>query len=142
MAGQQPADMPQKGLPPGCGMYYNLGPKPDDRYARLLCKEMADVLQEFLEVYSLAKDSNDAGHMNRANDKRSHVEIKKLELIEKKKLPFPENAKERIDSTLGKIVSAMEDFPPFPDPFSLIANDQALPNFINRMMNPVIPAPP
>ena len=142
MAGQQPADIPQKGLPPGCGMYYNLGPKPDDRYARLLCKEMADVLQEFLEVYSLAKDSNDAGHMNRANDKRSHVEIKKLELIEKKKLPFPENAKERIDSTLGKIVSAMEDFPPFPDPFSLIANDQALPNFINRMMNPAIRAQP
>ena len=39
-------------------------------------------------------------------------------------------------------MAAMEDYPPFPDPFSLIANDVALPNFINRLMNPRPRAPP
>ena len=120
------------GLPPGAGMYYDVGPKPDGRHMRALVKTLAKELDHFLELHSKAKKANDAGLFQKANKARSQIEVARLSVTDQKAV-FPRALQEKLELAIGKVTTSLEEHPAFPEALSNNLNPEALPNFINRI---------
>ena len=120
------------GLPPGAGMYYDVGPKPDGRHMRALVKTLAKELDHFLELHAKAKKANDAGLFQKANKARSQIEVARLSVTDQKAV-FPRALQEKLELAIGKVTTSLEEHPAFPEALSNNLNPEALPNFINRI---------
>ena len=69
-------------LPPGSGMYYDVGLQHDSHHAMALVDDATKTLREFLIAHGLARDYPEPKFKQRANDLFSQVQKMKFELIE------------------------------------------------------------
>ena len=89
-------------------------------------------------MYQLANEKKDAGFYNQANEARSRVEVARITAMDESS-KFGEKIQEKIDSVVGKVSRILERYPSFPDTLSRFANEEALPNFIQRIQNTMPP---
>ena len=68
------------GLPPDAAMYYNVLPQYDSRHARALVKDAAKLVQDFTQAHGMGRDHPDPEFKKTANELRSQLEAKRLEL--------------------------------------------------------------
>ena len=130
--------MAQGGLPPGCAMWYDQEPAADERHAKHLIRTMTKEASAFTQLYELARERNDAGFCNEANEARSRVEVARVTALDQSS-KFEQKFQEQIDAMVGKVSRILESHPPFPEILSVMADEQAIPNFIQRIQNPTPP---
>ena len=88
----------------------------------------------FFLIYAKAKRTNNAGFFLDANQARSHVEIARLLVIDQIQ-DFPQAVQDQMTLAIGQVGISLEQNPSFPEPLNCNLNNDALPNFINRIQN-------
>ena len=101
-------------LPPGKQMYYNVDPQYDDRHSRLIISSLTKDLAYFFEIYAKAKRFNDAGYFREANEARSQLEIARVTVNEQISL-FPTALHSKLSEATGRVMIALDTYPPSPN---------------------------
>ena len=123
-------------LPLGAAMYYDVPPQYDSRHARALVKGAAKLVEDFSQAHGMGRDHPDPEFKKKANDLRSQLEAKRLELSDScTKFEKKEN-QEKVATQVGKMQMSLDSHPPFDIP-SPVAIDPDLANqFFDRIGEP------
>ena len=141
LAGRTPLTVRKYGklpLLPSGNNNNNQEPAADERHAKHLIRTMTKEASAFTQLYEFGKERNDAGFWNQANEARSRVEVARIIALDQSS-KFEQKFQEQIDAMVGKVSRILERHPPFPEILSVMANEHALPNFIQRIQNPTPP---
>ena len=110
-------------LPDGAQMYYDVEPKGNSCHARDILGSLTKEMALFLDKHKKVMRTNDAGYFVQANNARTQVENARVSVIDQIK-DFQPAMQDQI---------VLEQNPPFQEPLSQNLNDDAIPNFINRL---------
>ena len=125
------------GLPPGAAMYYDVPPQYDSRHTRTLVKETAKIIQEFVQAHGMGRDHPDVEFKKTANEARSQLEAKRLEMSYIcNKFDKKEN-QEKVAAQIGKLQMTLDGHPPFDIPSPVALDPDLAHRFLNRIGQPV-----
>ena len=120
-------------LPPGIGMYYDVAPQYDSRHARALVHDSSKLLQEFLQAHGMGRDHPDPNFKKTANELRSQVEVKKLEMTEACPSFIKTENREKVLVQVGRIQVELESHQPFDIPSTVAVDPNLAHSFLNRI---------